>query len=253
MQIDYTVQPGESKAAYGERIVKAIEKLKHQQRIDLATGKVPVVMDVDDFGFLLPGYDDLLHIKESLPGFKVTCFTIPFSKEFFNSVNAKHFKVEKYREWAHMVNELGWIEIAVHGFAHTHHEMEIRYDKAIDMLNAIEALFAEIGLKYRKIFKAPYWQYSYDALMALRDKGYVVALDRNHPRPVPEGTKTYLYNWSFEEPLPGDPIVKGHGHFTGKNKNNINETLGNILHHLPRDSKFIFISEYVEKYEERKK
>lgn len=248
MQIDSAVRTGETKAQYRERMLAEFAKAQKAQRHALATGKIPVVMDVDDYGFLLPGHDDLLNLKASLPNFKTTVFTIPFSKEFFNEQNAKHFKVEKYRQWANIVNELGWIEIALHGFAHTHHEMELTYDKAIEMLEATENLFDEIGLKYKKIYKAPYWQYSYDALVALRDKGYVVAIDRNHPRPTPAGLQTYIYNWSFEEQLPGDPIIKGHGHFTGKNTNNINDVLGNVLHYLPRTTEFIFISEYIEKY-----
>ena len=210
-------------------------------------------LELDDFGLLMPGLDDLLRIKQHYPDFKMTCFTVPFPKEFFYKPNQKHFSREKYRKWAEIVNSYDWIQVAMHGFGHSHFEFDCTYEKADTMLKAAENLWDEVGLKYVKIFRAPYWQYSYDAIHALKDRGYVVAIDRNNPRPVPPGTKVYIYNWSFEEPLPGDPIIKGHGHFTGRNKNNINDTLGNILHHLPRNSEFIFISEYLEKYEERRK
>jgi len=248
MPLDLRVQPGETKEQYRARAVAAMKEADAQRRKALAKGEIPVVMDVDDFGFLLPGFDDLLRLKKSLPDLRITCFTIPLPKEFYEAGNAKQFSITKYAEWAKIVNSRDWIEVALHGFSHTHHEMETTYEQAIKTLTATENLFKQIGLNYVKIFKAPYWQYSYDAFVALRDKGYTIAIDRNHPRTVPDGAKTYEYNWSFEEPLPGSPIIKGHGHFTGRNANNIGETLPNILHHLPKETKFLTIGDYLEKY-----
>lgn len=245
MDSDVAVRPGESKEAYRERRYAAIRARERTRRRELISGAVPVVMDVDDFGFLMPGYDDLLRLKATYPAFRVTAFTIPFPKEFFAPENRKLFKVEQYRKWAAIVNEQDWIEVAVHGFAHTHFEMEAGYDKCIELIKAFENLFEEIGLTYSKIFKAPFWQYSYDAFAALRDRGYTVALDRNHPRPVPKGLPTYLYNWSFEEAPPAGAIIKGHGHFTGRNLNNIRDTLPNIAHHLPAATRFMTIGEYL--------
>lgn len=248
LTVDETsVLPGESKVEYRERMFKYMRKMEAKRGRELATGKVPIVMDVDDFGFLLPGYDDLLQLKKTYPGLRITAFTIPMPKEFFGAQNSKLFKVDRYKAWAKIVNENDWIEVALHGFAHTHFEMETSYDKAMQTLLATENLFEQLGLKYSKIFKAPYWQYSYDALCALRDRGYVIAIDRNHQRPVPEGSKTYVYNWSFEEPLPGGTVIKGHGHFTGRNRNNIRDALANIVHHVPATTTFLTIGEYLER------
>lgn len=245
MPSNLAVKPGETKAQYRERVVREMQEEQRRYRRRIARGEVPVVMDVDDFGYLMPGYDDLLRLKQSFPGFKITAFTIPLSSVFYNAENAKHMQISKYREWAKIVNQQDWIEVAIHGFSHVHWEMETSYDKTIQLLTAVENFFGEIGLEYSKIFKAPYWQYSYDSLVALRDKGYVVAIDRNHERPTPDGLKTYIYNWSFEEPLPNVDVIKGHGHFTGQNTNNIGETLPNILHYLPRDTHFQTIGEHL--------
>lgn len=239
---------GETKAEFRERIIRELREEARRRRRAIARGEIPVVMDVDDFGFLMPGYDDLLRLKKSFDNFKITAFTIPLPKEFYSPQNAKHFQASKYKEWAKIVNEHDWIEIAIHGFSHVHNELDTSYDKTIEILTAVENFFEQIGLKYSKIFKAPYWQYSYDSLVALRDKGYIVGIDRNHIRPVPDGLQTYIYNWSFEEPLPTTPIIKGHGHFTGANTNNIGTTLANILHHLPREAHFMTIGEYHQKY-----
>lgn len=244
MLVNTQVKKGETKDEYRKRITAEMANATKKQRQLLASGKIEVVMDVDDFGFLLPGYEDLLRLKKSLPNLKITCFTIPFDKAFFNSENAELFTWKKYKKWAEIVNQHDWIEIAVHGFAHTHHEADVDYNKAILMLDAIEKLFERVGLEYVKIFKAPFWQYSYDMLVALKERGWVVAIDRNFQRITPEGMRGFIYNWSFEEPLPDAKIIKGHGHFTGRNKNNISHTLGNILHQLPAETKFNFVSEY---------
>lgn len=244
--IDPKVRPGETKIQYRERIIAETKAEIEARRARLVNGELQVVMDVDDFGFLLPGYDDLMRLKEALPNLKITCFTIPLDKAFFGSQNAKHFKWESYKKWAKIVNNLDWVEIALHGFAHVHGECDINYEKAIILLKAVENTFKRIGLEYVKLIKAPYWQMSYDFMVACKDMGYVVAIDRNHLRPVPEGLRTYIYNWSFEEALPTnvDPI-KGHGHFVGNNKNNISDTLHSILSQLPEQTRFMFVSEYL--------
>jgi peptidoglycan/xylan/chitin deacetylase (PgdA/CDA1 family) len=239
------IRPGENKAQYRKRVELEMRAHAARYRGAIRRGEIPVVMDVDDFGFLMPGYDDLLRLKAAFPGFKITCFTIPLPKEFYHSRNSAHFSMDKYRKWAEIVNRHDWIEVAIHGFSHVHHELEVPYAKAIDTITAAEKLFDRVGLRYAKIYKAPYWQYSYDAIAALRDKGYVVAIDRDHARPVPDGTKTYLHNWSFEEPIPEVPVIKGHGHFTGQNRNNISATLDSICRQIPRDATFMTIGEHL--------
>lgn len=204
------------------------------------------VLDIDDFGLLLPGIDDLLRIKQHYNDFKITCFTVPLPKEFFMEANRKHFNKEKYQKWAEIINSYDWIEIAMHGFSHTLGEFDCKYQKAMTMLTAAENLWNEVGLKYKKIFRAPYWQYSYDSLNALKDKGYVVATDRNNPIAVPEGLKTYTYNWSMEEKRPqGIDIIKGHGHAysTGGSRNGIDICYPNIIKQIPAGAKFKTISE----------
>ena len=246
MQVNYKVQKGETRLQYRARLQKESKDLYLLRKDQLISGELPCTMDVDDFGFLLPGYEDLLRLKKSLPNLKVTLFTIPMSSNFFNSHNAKHFKWESYKKWAKIVNSQDWIEVAFHGFAHVHNECDTSYDKSVTILEATEKLFERVGLKYIKLIKAPYWQMSYDFMVACRDRGYTVAIDKDHMRPIPEGLKTYIFNWSFEEQLPAEtPVIKGHGHFTGYNKNNISDTLHNILVELPKDTKFKFVSEYL--------
>lgn len=201
-----------------------------------------VVLDIDDFAFLHPGLDELLMIKKHYPNFKITCFTIPLPKTFFITENKKHFTEDKYKKWAFLIKKYDWIEIAIHGLTHIHNEMNCSYDKAVKIVKSAENIFKKFDLPFKKIFKAPYWQYSFESLRALKDLGYIVAEDRNNPLSnKPEGLKTYTYNWSFEEPMPDLPIIKGHGH-TRDPKNGIDICLENIFK-LPTSSQFKFISE----------
>ena len=247
MQIETSVRKGESKEEYTARINAELIAQNKKRREALESGELRVTMDVDDFGFLLPGYDDLLRLKKSLPNLKVTCFTIPLDAAFFVSKNAKHFKLDSYKRWANIINKTDWIEIAMHGFSHVPSECDIGHDKSNTLLDAVENIFDKVELEYVKLIKAPYWQMSYDFLNVCRDRGYTVAIDRNHMRPVPKGLRSYLYNWSFEEPIPFLEPIKGHGHFTGQNKNNIKDTLGSILRQLPATTKFDFVSDYLHK------
>ena len=211
-------------------------------------------LEVHDFGFLLPGLEDILRLKKIYKDFKITCFTIPFPKEFFTPENQKHFKVDKYKKWAEMINSYDWLEVGVHGFAHVANEMDVPYNKAILTIDAFENLFKEIGLEYKKIFVAPYWQYSYDAFTALRDRDYIVGLNRNYPRPTPKGTKTFMYGWSFEEYMTSRQLVVGHGHTTSRGvRNGLEQCYLNILKNIPSDAEFGFISDYVQEEEEIRK
>ena len=201
--------------------------------------------DCHDLGFLLAGLDDLQRIHDAFPNFKITCYTIPLPNQFFGE-NAKHFKMEKYKQWAKIVNGMDWIEIGMHGFSHTHFEMSVTYDKAVELIKAGEKMFEEVGLKYKKMFAAPYWQISYDALVALRDMGYVVAIDRNHPRPIPEGLKTTTYNWSIEEPIPFQfNKIVGHGHVgrSSRTSNDFGLCYNSLITKLTKNDEWGFISE----------
>jgi hypothetical protein len=248
MRVDPKVREGETKPEYRKRMYEEMRAVDNERRDKMRTGELKVVMDVDDFGFLMPGYDDLLRLKRMYPNFKITAFTIPLPHLFFYQNNREQFKTDRYKQWAEIVNENDWIEIGFHGLYHIHRECETSYDKMNKMLSACENMCKELGLNHAKIFKAPFWQYSYDALVALRDRGYLTAIDRNHPRPTPKGLDTYIYNWSFEEPIPEAAIVKGHGHFTGRNSNNINDALANIMHYLPKETEFMTIGEYYAQY-----
>lgn len=201
-------------------------------------------MSFDDFGYLLPNIEILFKLKEHYPGLKVSLFTIPFPNQLFNEKNKSLYTPEKYKKWAKMINSYDWMEICIHGLYHMPKEFNASYERTKNMLEEGEKFLNKMGLKFVKVFKAPHWQYSWWALKALRDLGYIVALDRNNPIEVPEGTKTYYYNWSIDEKIPLFLTdLCGHGHmFEGQITNDLPGCFSNLLT-MPTNKPFKFISE----------
>lgn len=201
------------------------------------------VVELDDFT-VGTALTNLLKIKEHFPNFKVTAFTIPMNI----SVAKGEMPLEKYKEWAAIVKQYDWIEIAIHGFSHMQDECKnIDRETAELMLTASEKMLKnELGLDYVKVFKAPYWLASKEMYEALANRGYLVAIDRNQLPPDIEGLQTYVYNWSIDEKrLPEGEWIKGHGHFYGTN-NDIEFCMANMFDKFDTDSKFFTITEYAE-------
>ena len=193
------------------------------------------IMDFDDFT-VHRNMELLLKIKEHYPNFRVTAFTIPYAQ----GLSVEERFEEKYKEWAELIKTYDWIEVGVHGLAHGFGECDIAdYDEVEKFMKATEELLDRIGIKYSKIFKAPYWIMSETFYDYLKARGWVVAVDRNN---IPAYSKNdYIYNWSFDEPIPTGSIIKGHGHFIGTN-NGIDVCFSNLLK-LPTDAEFLTIGE----------
>ena len=197
-----------------------------------------VVLDADDF---IPSIYVLPHLemlKAQIPNFKITLFTMSFDPKADE---------EKMKDWAKMIEEYDWIEIAQHGLDHREREFLLDYKEAKARIKEMKKINKKTGLKTEKIFRAPFWQCSDDAYKALAEAGYTVATDRNQVRPDIKGMKQYRWNWSFETEMPDYKVLKGHGHVRPPSKNNISFCLEN-LKKLPQDAEYLFVSEYLKKY-----
>ena len=197
------------------------------------------VLDFDDLGSTRKGYGFLLKLKEHYPNFKCTCFTVPFSFGYF----IKDVPIKRLKDWGKMIAEQDWLEIAVHGFAHLKGEWLLTDKKQIEIqIKAAENVFKKIGVDFVKVFKAPFWEYSKEVEEVLRDRGYVLAIDRNNPI-VRTDIENYVFNWSIEEPMPKYHLLRGHGHMFGT-PNGLDKCYTKLLK-MPQDAKFMFISEYL--------
>jgi len=200
-----------------------------------------VILDLDDFQCDV-NMEELFIMKEHYPDFKVSLFTIPLHKGLLTG----KVEIEKVMEWAKMINGYDWIEVCVHGFAHFNKEMEVDKKTAEKLISGSEKMLDRIGLKYKKIWKSPYWQASNEAYQVLRDNGYTVATNKDIDRPDIEGMKQYRFNWSIDQLMPIKKILKGHGHLTTMD-NSITKCVSNLMN-LPTDTKWLTISDYIKKY-----
>ena len=204
------------------------------------SNKQTFIVDFDDFSSVNPGYDLLLKLREHFPNFKTTLFTVPFSIKYFT----KEVPLSKLKMWAKNVMEQSdWLEIAPHGFAHLKGEWLIEDKKRINIqLSAMENLFKQIGMKFVKVFKAPFWEYTKQVEEVLMERGYTLAVDRNRPL-IRTPIDVYVWNWSIDEKIPEYHTIKAHGHIHGTN-NGLNKCFPNLLK-IPENSKFEFISEHL--------
>lgn len=218
-----------------------------------------VVLDFDDLDISTLEIELLIKLREHIPHFKVSMFTVPIHKWLME--DEKRF--EQLMLWMEALKDMDWMEICLHGFMHDKTEMMVNYDRAKATIKSAERAFTsfkvqrpmrffgkrwiryEPNLPYKKIFKAPGWQMSREAYEAARDLGYVVATDRNNPDPEIEGLKTYRFNWSIEEPYPHEyKVVKGHGHVVGM-ANSLTLNYDKLLRELPQEAEYMTISEYL--------
>jgi len=210
--------------------------------------KQTFICNFDDLECGLPGFEEILKLKEHYPKLKVTLFMTPIPEIFLK----KQITEEKYKEWAQELKK-DWIEICPHGLTHQGQEMMFRtnnrgkvvlldYDTAKLYIEVAEKTFKDLDLPYKKIWKSPHWSTSPEAYKALWKKGYKVACDPNQPHPP----DTYLYDWSIDRRIPLRPIVKGHGHLSGNNENHIRRCIKNLLQ-IPVDAEFLFVSEAIER------
>jgi len=201
------------------------------------------IVDVHDLAYRLPGLDEILALKEIYPDLKITCFTIPLPLDSYCYKVNRNFEPDyTYKDWIEQINSYEWMEIGLHGLCHQKKEMVLSYEEAKKLVKNSEKIFDDIGLKYKKIFAAPYWQYSHDALKALRDMDYVVVLRKKQR--VPRGLNIYIHSWSFnQKQLPLSDVIRAHGHLSEtNNKDAIMPCLKNIIKNISPNSKFNFIS-----------
>lgn len=198
-----------------------------------------IIIDLDDFRTTAENLDLLVRMKEHFPDLKITAFTIPIDPNLvFGKIDKK-----KVFEWAELAKTLDWIEIAVHGIAHTQNEWNLTDNRKIEkMVDLMEKAFNDLKLPFKKIFKAPYWQLSKQAGRILRKRGYKIAEDRNQQRLFKD---SYVYNWSLDEPIIEADIIKAHGHIDGESKNALDRVFLKIINELPQDAEFKFISEVI--------
>jgi len=201
-----------------------------------------VVFDLDDFAIDKENsFDILKRIKEHYPKFKVSLFTVIYPE----SVDRGAIPQAKLAMWGKAVNKYDWIEICPHGLQHLQGEGEASRSlkEAKGYVQFTEDVFKKFGVNHEKIWKSPYWQANELLYIALKEKDYAIALDRNNTPKV--DLKSYVYNWSIDQELPKNvKVIKAHGHMD-TTANALHLSYKNFMDKIDSDAEFMFISEYL--------
>lgn len=192
-----------------------------------------IALEFDDFSPKNSNFGLLEELKEHYPGFKVTMFTTPWEIRWGDMTPITN---PEYAPWVNAVKKCeDWLEIAVHGLTHAPMEFsELSYDEAKKRIMVAEKMFINRGIKYAKIFKAPFWALSAQGEKAIKDLGFTVVKDG-------------YYNWNLADEMPKLKVILGHGHVQNEMGNGLEEVFQKLMK-LPTDTEFVFLSEYLKKY-----
>lgn len=169
---------------------------------------------------------DELHIMN--PAFKCTLFAIPAEMTL------------ELLTWCQANN--GWIELAVHGFAHTsNYECEkLSYEDFGWMMEQ----YSPIIQYFVKGFRAPGWQISDGALRWLYEHNWWVADQSYNDMRRPVGIKSYVYNDNDKTfRAGGNKIEAYHGHTWDVGWNGIYEDWDKVADLVKNTEEFKFVSE----------
>ena len=197
-----------------------------------------LALGFDDLHFLDPrrGYVgkefDVLAIIDRYiaicPAIKLTMFAIPA---------LRGVEIWKHPLWCARAKRLiaqGNVRLAVHGYDHSANEFVTTYTDARDRLRLAEDTLERAGLAYSRLFRAPYWQLSDDAIAALETGRWIVCPNSRAPR-IKTRSPTLYWTWNLSEdaPAPSGTVV-GHGHTTDACGNGMAQVIDRVARFVER-------------------
>lgn len=170
--------------------------------------------------------DKLDQLHYANPNFKATLFAIP-----------GEMTMELLR-WC-KANE-GWIELAVHGFYHTTNWecYEMTYEEFGENMQEFGEM---LETSFKKIFRAPGWQISTDAMRWLADHDWLIADQGYNDDRRPEMRAYVNYDGNFQ--LDGQDVEAYHGHTWDVGWNGIYEDYENVVARVKEAEDIKFLSE----------
>lgn len=170
--------------------------------------------------------DQLLKLKEIHPDFKATMFAIPSEM------------TGELQDWCTFHSD--WIELAFHGFTHSsNYECEkLSYEEFGSLMNRYDQFL----YFFKKIFRAPGWQISTEAMQWLADNGWIIADQGYNDARRPAGLKASVnYDGTFQ--YDGKEIPTYHGHTWDVGWNGIYEDFEKVMNLVVEAKEFKFVSE----------
>lgn len=199
-----------------------------------------VCLALHDFSVVNNRFDLLLNLKNHFDDFRISLFTVASDTEqdWGASLERKDFLQVLHRN-------LDWIQIIPHALSHNGSETHQITEKAFEFyLDSIEKHFERDRIPYEKGFVPPHWRWNENVVNVLNKRGWWGAVDRD--KDMPYTNKYYRYNFLLNEDFLLEKIddLKLHGHVYGT-KNSIGRCINNVLS-LPKDTKFKFVTDYLE-------
>lgn len=195
-----------------------------------------IALEFDDFSPRNSNFGILEDIKDHYEHFKVSMFTVPWEIRFGQQTPITQ---PEHKPWCEAVKRSSdWLEIVLHGMTHAPMEFaELTTEEAHKRIVIGEKMFANREIELKKVFKAPQWAISPQAVKAANELDYDVVHD-------------HYYNWNLADECPftkeqiknDDGIILAHGHVQRVCGNGIEEVAHRIMQ-LPPDIEFIFLSE----------
>jgi hypothetical protein len=184
--------------------------------------KSRVVISIDDLCDDWWDMESLFILKEKYPNFKATVFTIPFR------VDTNDLSI---------LNDLGWIELAVHGLKHESLDEMLMLPKE-EILDA----FGKINFSiFARGFKAPGWRLDEKVIECCNEFGMWVALHGKHE----QWKGLCRHGYYFTTNKNGHGCWFGHTHDVEDNY--VRKALPMLLKRWSVDQEFAFVSEAIKK------
>lgn len=198
-----------------------------------------IVLEFDDFSPANTNLGIVEDLKDHYPSFKITMFTVPWEIRFGGGGKGTPITEPKYAPFVEAIKKSeGWLEIALHGLTHVPMEFaELSEDAARKRLIVGTKMFENREIKLAKIFKAPHWAISKEAVRVANELGFDVCHD-------------HYYNWNLADECPftaeqiknDDGIIIAHGHVQKDCGNGLEEVAHKIMQ-LPPSVQFISLTE----------
>jgi hypothetical protein len=199
-----------------------------------------ISLEFDDYSPVNNNLGLLEKVHEHYPGCKITLLTVPWEVRFGEQAL---LTLPQYKPLVNATKKYikeGWVEIGMHGLTHSPREFETNLRKDLSDLDffafrimAGQRIFEKVGLPYKKIFLAPFWQICEAARTAAQKLGFRLIEEKD-------------FNWNLRDEMPKKlKTVKGHGHIQNTCQNGLEESMPKIMS-IPTGARWGFLSELLE-------
>src|SRR3990167_634969 len=195
-----------------------------------------ISLDLHDFSVENNQMELLLELKQAIPNFKVSLFTVPIDIKFKRKDRSKGLKFIK--------DNLDWIQLIPHGLFHNSAEARKwgHKDFLENILPAIESAFETDGLPYEKGFCPPHWKWTPGVVKGLDEKGWWGTVHPNETIIYPK--RYYQFNFPINKIDYTANLLKLHGHINHTSPDRLEVCMDKLLR-LPK-AEWHFITDFVE-------